>query len=95
MKWFSENATINDSRNAMNKPKCFIESGKEAKLLRSKLGLNQSEFWSRISVTQSGGSRYESGRNLPKPVQLLLHLAYAPKRQAAAMLKFLRQPETN
>jgi len=77
----------------MSKPKYFIESGKEAKLLRSKLGMNQSEFWSRISVTQSGGSRYESGRNLPKPVRLLLHLAYAPEKQAMDILKKLRQNE--
>lgn len=77
----------------MSKPRHFIESGKEAKLLRSKMGMNQSEFWSRISVTQSGGSRYESGRNLPKPVRLLLHLAYAPEKQAMAILKKLRQTE--
>ena len=77
----------------MSKPKHFIESGKDAKLLRSKLGLNQSEFWSRISVTQSGGSRYESGRNLPKPVRLLLNLAYAPEKQAMDILKKLRQNE--
>ena len=77
----------------MSKPRYFIESGKEAKLLRSKLGMNQSEFWSRISVTQSGGSRYESGRNLPKPVRLLLNLAYAPEKQAMAILKKLRQTE--
>jgi transcriptional regulator with XRE-family HTH domain len=74
-----------------NKPKYFIQSGKEAKLLRNKMGLNQSEFWSRISVTQSGGSRYESGRSLPKPVQLLLHLAFAPEKQSMAMMRFLRQ----
>ena len=77
----------------MSKPKYFIETGKEAKLLRSKLGMNQSEFWSRISVTQSGGSRYESGRNLPKPVRVLLHLAYSPEKQATAMLKHLRKIE--
>ena len=77
----------------MSKPKYFIETGKEAKLLRSKLGMNQSEFWSRISVTQSGGSRYESGRNLPKPVRVLLHLAYSPEKQATAMLKHLRKVE--
>lgn len=76
-----------------NKPRHFIQSGKEAKLLRNKLGLNQSEFWSRISVTQSGGSRYESGRSLPKPVQLLLHLAFAPEKQSMAMLRFLRQDQ--
>ena len=32
------------------------------KVIRVKAGLNQSQFWSRIGVTQSGGSRYESGR---------------------------------
>lgn len=37
-------------------------------------GLNQSQFWSRFGVTQSGGSRYESGRNLPRPVAILVWL---------------------
>ena len=37
-------------------------------------GLNQSAFWSRYGVTQSGGSRYESGRNLPTPVAILVWL---------------------
>ena len=36
--------------------------------------MNQSEFWKRLGITQSGGSRYEAGRNVPKPVQLLLAL---------------------
>lgn len=44
--------------------------------LRHKLGLNQHEFWMRIGVTQSGGSRYESGRNMPKPVRELLRLVH-------------------
>lgn len=35
---------------------------------------NQSEFWRRFGVTQSGGSRYESGRSVPKPVRLLMTL---------------------
>ena len=35
-------------------------------------GINQSEFWSRFGVTQSGGSRYESGRNIPTPLKFLL-----------------------
>lgn len=41
---------------------------------RRKLGVNQQTFWSGLGVTQSGGSRYESGRNLPRPVALLLTL---------------------
>jgi transcriptional regulator with XRE-family HTH domain len=44
--------------------------------IRRKLGQNQQEFWSRIGVTQSGGSRYESGRNMPKPVRELLRLVH-------------------
>ena len=44
--------------------------------LRRKTGLNQLEFWSAVGVTQSGGSRYDSGRNMPKPVRELLRLVY-------------------
>lgn len=44
--------------------------------LRQKLGLNQQEFWGMIGVTQSGGSRYESGRAMPKPVQKLLRVVH-------------------
>ena len=44
--------------------------------LRNRLGLNQSEFWGRIEVTQSGGSRYENGRPMPRPVRKLLGIVY-------------------
>ncbi|HTD91644.1 MAG TPA: hypothetical protein VK663_13335 [Burkholderiales bacterium] len=44
--------------------------------IRKKLGINQMDFWSKIGVTQSGGSRYESGRAMPKPVRELLRLVY-------------------
>jgi transcriptional regulator with XRE-family HTH domain len=44
--------------------------------IRRKLGLNQQEFWSLIGFTHSGGSRYESGRNMPKPVRELLRLVH-------------------
>ena len=46
------------------------------KEIRRRLRLNQQEFWSRIGVTQSGGSRYESGRTMPKPVRELLRLVH-------------------
>ena len=48
----------------------------DAREIRKKLGMNQSQFWSRLGVTQSGGSRYESGRNIPRPVQALLRLVH-------------------
>lgn len=41
---------------------------------RKKESLNQSDFWSRYGVTQSGGSRYESGRNIPKALAILISL---------------------
>jgi DNA-binding transcriptional regulator YiaG len=41
---------------------------------RRELGVNQSTFWSRFGVTQSGGSRYETGRSLPKSVAMLVWL---------------------
>jgi transcriptional regulator with XRE-family HTH domain len=48
----------------------------DARDIRKKLGLNQQQFWSKIGVTQSGGSRYESGRNMPKTVRELLRLVH-------------------
>ena len=44
--------------------------------IRQRLGLNQQSFWGRIGVTQSGGSRYEGGREMPRPVRELLRLLY-------------------
>lgn len=48
----------------------------DSREIRKRLGMNQSEFWGMIGVTQSGGSRYESGRNMPRPVQALLRLVH-------------------
>jgi transcriptional regulator with XRE-family HTH domain len=55
--------------------------------LRLKLGLNQTEFWRLVGVTQSGGSRYESGqRRIPKAVRVLLNSAYGDGSQLRAMV---------
>ena len=51
--------------------------------IRRKLGLNQQQFWSKIGVTQSGGSRYESGRNMPRPVRELLRLVHVDVAEGA------------
>lgn len=53
--------------------------------IRKKLGINQIDFWSKIGVTQSGGSRYESGRNMPKPVRELLRLVYVEQVPLASV----------
>jgi len=47
------------------------------KAKRLKLGINQTRFWARVGVTQSGGSRHESGTNpITKPVALMIDLVY-------------------
>ena len=46
------------------------------KELLLQLGLTQSDFWSPVGVSQSGGSRYESGRKLPSAISALLHLVH-------------------
>ena len=71
-------------------PALRFKSGEEVREMRRKLGMNQSDFWRRISVTQLGGSRYESGRNIPAPVRLLLHMTYASEKQANDLFAWLR-----
>ncbi len=55
------------------------ESPMSPREIRRRLGLNQQEFWTRIGVTQSGGSRYETGRRMPKPVKELLRLVHVER----------------
>lgn len=62
--------------------------------MRKKTGLNQSRFWSVVGIGQSAGSRYESGRNIPRPVQMLLRIAYGSKVQSAKQLEALRPTTT-
>ncbi len=59
----------------------------DAREIRRKLGLNQQQFWSKLGVTQSGGSRYESGRNMPRPVQHLLRLVHVEQIDIAKVRK--------
>lgn len=65
-------------------------TGPEAKAKRIKLGLNQTEFWGRLGITQSGASRYESGRSIPRSVQVLYVIAYGTEKQAEAAIEKLR-----
>lgn len=69
----------------------------DAREIRRKLGMNQQQFWSKLGVTQSGGSRYESGRNMPRPVQQLLRLVHVEqidiqriKREDYEVVEYLR-----
>jgi len=60
--------------------------------MRKALGLTQSAFWGRLKVTQSGGSRYETGREIPPTVMAMLRLIYDPEEEARAFLARLREP---
>lgn len=52
--------------NAQKQPLRNLESYRRTR------GESQTVFWSRFGVTQSGGSRYESGRVVPLPTAMLL-----------------------
>lgn len=78
----------------MAAPKLVFSTSAEIKAFRHKHGMNQSAFWGRVGVTQSGGSRYESERNIPRPVQLLLHIAYAPDARSHRLVDDLRKWKT-
>ena len=52
----------------------MVKARLDPREIRRELGVSQLEFWSRIGMTQSAGSRYESGRAMPRTVQALLRL---------------------
>lgn len=67
--------------------------------MRRILNLNQDNFWKAVGVTQSTGSRYESGRETPSQVRELLRLVYVEgiditnlKREHVAEQALLKQP---
>jgi transcriptional regulator with XRE-family HTH domain len=65
----------------------LFERIKNPREIRQKLGLNQDTFWQKIGVTQSGGSRYEAGRDMPKPVAELLRLVHIEGVDISAVRK--------
>jgi len=46
----------------------------ELRRLRMAKRESQEKFWSRFGVTQSSGSRFETGLSVPPPVAILLRL---------------------
>ena len=55
------------------KPFSQIENPQD---IRKKLKINQTKFWEAVGVTQSGGSRYESGRAIPNAVRKLVRIVH-------------------
>lgn len=62
----------------------------EPRVMRAKLKMNQAQFWGPLGVTQSGGSRYESGRAIPAPVLKLMEIAYGTEKQSEKAIQKLR-----
>ena len=65
------------------------------KALRQNCGMSQDAFWTKIGVSQSGGSRYENGRRIPAPVAQLIDLVHVRgidtaklKREDMVILQF-------
>ena len=75
-------------------PKFAPITGEAALAMRQRAGLNQTQFWSRVGIGQSAGSRYESGRNIPRPVQMLLRIAYGTTAQSARQIRALLGEES-
>jgi transcriptional regulator with XRE-family HTH domain len=72
--WYSKNILQPfDQRGVSVK---FFDRVLNPREIRRRLGMNQEQFWTQIGVTQSGGSRYESGREMPRPVKELLRLVH-------------------
>ena len=69
-------------------------TGKQARVMREKTGVNQAGFWNSVGVTQSGGSRYESGRTISTPVRLLLALRYGSAAQGRQAREFIGLSES-
>lgn len=61
------------------------------KSLREASGLNQNKFWPPLGVTQSGGSRYESGRTRPKPLKILMQIVFSDKTTSQLIVRSLRK----
>lgn len=59
--------------------------------LRKAAGTSQTEFWKKFGVTQSGGSRYESGRRMPTPLKVLMQAQIDGVIDEATLGKLLKK----
>lgn len=78
------------TKGSTEKPVKKLPTIKNYRELRRKMDISQSEFWTRIGVTQSGGSRYETMRKVPKTTQAVIDLTYGPLNAAVERLAAMR-----
>ncbi len=60
-------------KNTSDKPTLSPETLKNLRKTRRE---NQTRFWKRFGVTQSRGSRFEQGMEIPSPVKILIRLYF-------------------
>jgi predicted transcriptional regulator len=66
------------------------------RLRRYSLGLSQRSFWEPVGVSQPVASRYEAGQTtIPRPVRLLLVLAYGTPSDSLRLYNELRKRKGN
>lgn len=65
----------------------MLITGTAALQFRKACQLDQKRFWEKFGTSQSGGSRYETGRAIPKPTQRLLACAMFQTETAVLMLQ--------
>ena len=73
-----------------NRPALRFTTGESIRSYRDKHKLTQTQFWHRVAVSQSCGSRYEAGRKMPLQILYLLHFAYGTAHQAGLLQAWLR-----
>lgn len=66
-------------------------TGDEVRALRRAMGMNQATFWAAFQTVQSVGSRYETHRDIPITVQILLNIAFGTDKSAQALFDDLRE----
>lgn len=49
-------------------------TAKTVRALREDSDMSQGEFWGQFGITQSGGSRYEGGRAIPKLLRTFIFI---------------------
>ena len=62
----------------------------DPRTMRMKRGETQTEFWSRLGVSQSAGSRFETFRTLPHWLRIMIVIAYGTQKQSAKLVAALR-----
>lgn len=74
----------------MKKLNLKFHSGSEIVAYRHSKRLNQTEFWGNVGVSQTTASRYETGRDVPFAILVLLTLCYGTKAQAQSIVNKIR-----